>query len=382
MALFIPEWQRVSGSELQIKRVLALIDDAHVVRRPLRPQDSAADLFVQHPAKGWLALAACPLSFAELDPAQLFDSPRRTEFGQRLIALSTPGREHEGSPQGMAVLVVMWSCTSDETRVLAREPLVRHGTRLVSREQFMQLGSKLVSGLLEPMSERCAQALLGRFFPESEIALEQTTQRFWVRDNSARLQRFFLDGEQEWAVKLDLDLPDEQAQASADFSLRLVTGVAGSGKTLIAVHRALLLTELFPTQRVLLLIHNTPVVADLLDRLRRTRGALPSNLEVMTFFAWATRQWHRMFGHWPELSKDLPALVRHHRPRWPEIKLDDGLLVGELAFIDESLIGSEEDYLAAKRSGRGFALRAGERSQVWALRNALAASLGQRGTMA
>ncbi len=203
-----------------------------------------------------------------------------------------------------------------------------------------------------------------------------------MRDNSARLQRFFLDSEQEWAVKLDLDLPDEQAQASTNFSLRLVNGVAGSGKTLIAVHRALLLAELFPAQRVLLLIHNTPIVADLLDRLRRTRAALPPNLEVMTFFAWAARQWQRMFGHWPEMSNDLPALVRHHRLRWPELKLEDGPLVDELDFIDESLIGSQQEYLAAKRSGRGFALRAGEREQIWALREAVAAALGKRGEMA
>lgn len=382
MALFIPEWQRVSGSELQIKRVLAMLDDAHVIRRPLRPQAAPADLFVQHPAKGWLALAVSPLSFSELDPAQLFERLRRTEFEQRLVALSALGREHDDSPHGMAVLVVMWSCTSDEARVLAREHLVRHGARLVSREQFMQLGIKLVGGLLEPLPEHCAQALLGRCFPEAEIAPEQTTQRFNLRDNSARLQRFFLDCEQEWAVKLDLDLPEEQAQASTNFSLRLVNGVAGSGKTLIAVHRALLLAELFPAQRVLLLIHNTPVVADLQDRLRRTRGALPPNLEVMTFFAWGTRQWQRMFGHWPQMSNDLPALVRHHRLRWPELKLDDGRLAGEIDFIDETLIGSEEEYLAANRTGRGFALRASERGEVWALREAVAAALRQRGEMA
>jgi hypothetical protein len=382
MALFIPEWQRVSGSELHIKRVLAALDDAHVIRRPLRAQAGPADLFVQHPAKGWLALAVSPLTFAELDPAQLFDSPRRTEFEQRMAALSALGREDERSQHGMAVLVVMSSCTSDETRLLAREHLLRHGARLVSREQFMQLGIKLVGGLLEPMSEHCTQALLGRLFPEAEIAPEQTTQRWLLHDNSARLKRFFLDSQQEWAVKLDLDVPDEQAQAIADFSLRLVNGVAGSGKTLIAVHRALLLTELFPAQRVLLLIHNTPIVADLMDRLRRTRGALPPQLKVMTFFAWAARQWHCMFGHWPEISSDLPALVRHHRLRWPELKLDDGPLVDEIDFIDESLISSQAEYLAAKRIGRGFALRAGEREQIWALREAVAASLKKRGEMA
>lgn len=381
MALFVPEWQRSTAREQHLKRVLAALDDAHVVRRPLRPQSCAADLLVQHPVKGWLALAVSTLTFAELDPEQLFDSPRRAEFEQRLDALSRLGREHGDAVHGMAVLVVMWECSTDEARALGREPLARHGARLVSREQFAQLGLKLVGGLLERLPEQQAQLLLGTYFPETEIAPEQTTRRF-VRDSSARLQRFFLDSEQEWAAKLDLDLPDEPARSGSDFSLRLVNGVAGSGKTLVALHRALLLCELFPSQRVLLLIHNTPIVADLIDKLRRTRGAQPGNLELLTFHQWATRQWKNMFGRWPELSGGLPGLVQHHRLRWPELKFDDRQLVAEIDFIDESLFEDEPQYLAARRAGRGFALRAGERSQIWALREAVAAALHKQGEMA
>ncbi|HET9644341.1 MAG TPA: 3'-5' exonuclease, partial [Burkholderiaceae bacterium] len=177
-----------------------------------------------------------------------------------------------------------------------------------------------------------------------------------------------------------LEMPAEQRDTSRDFSVRLLNGVAGSGKTLIAIHRALLLAELFPRQRILVLIHNTPIVADLKDRLHRARGGLPRNVEMQTFFAWIRRQWRRLFGVFPAIAEheDVLELVHHHRLRLPGLSASDARLVAELDFIDDSLISDEAGYLAARRAGRGFALRAAERRQVWALYEAVTESLRRR----
>jgi superfamily I DNA/RNA helicase len=153
---------------------------------------------------------------------------------------------------------------------------------------------------------------------------------------------------------------------------------------LIAVHRGLLLAELFPRQRILLLIHNTPVVADLQERLHQTRGGLPPNVEVLTFFAWAYRQWQSVFRARPRMPDDPRAvhdLVQHHRLRWPELRCSNEQLAAELDFINEALIGDEQAYLAAARTGRGFALRAAERGQVWALYGAVTGSLRSSGLL-
>src|SRR2546429_45669 len=80
MATFIPEWNKSTGRELQIKRVINALDDAHVVRRPIRAGACPADLFIQHSSDGWLALAIETASFAELDPAQLFTSEACAQF--------------------------------------------------------------------------------------------------------------------------------------------------------------------------------------------------------------------------------------------------------------------------------------------------------------
>ena len=278
----------------------------------------------------------------------------------------------------------MWACSTEEVRLLGREYLARYGIRLVSREQFAQLGAKLVHGMLAPLCEEDEQHLRGTWFPEAEIPVLCTTRRFLKRDNSARLSRWFLDYDQEWAAKLDIELPHEQREMASDFSVRLLNGVAGSGKTLIAINRALLLAELFPRQRILVLIHNTPIVADLKERLHQMRGGLPANVEMLTVFQWLRQQWNRVFGGFPRMPEDPRAvdeLVQHHRMRWPDLKASTAQLVAEIDFINDMLIADERAYLAASRVGRRFALGAAERVQVWALYQAVTASLHRQGLM-
>ncbi|MBX3618606.1 MAG: ATP-dependent helicase, partial [Rhizobacter sp.] len=368
MATFIPEWVKVSGRHLQVKRALSELDDEHVVRRPLRQDKTAADLFVEHHAKGWLAVAVDDATFAEIDPAQLFDSERRTAFERRLAALQELRTASEHSGRAIESLLIMWNCSTDEVRALIKLHTHRLGTRFVSREHFVQLGAKLVSGLLTPIPAECAQWLLGTYFPEAEIPAVCTTRRFFHRDNSAKLQRFFLDRQQEWASKWDLELPEEQAGAAKDLSVRLVNGVAGSGKTLIALSRAIMLAEMLPQQRLLVLIHNTPVVADIKERMHRARGGVPPNLEITTFFGWAYQQWRAVFNANPKMPQGpqmLVDLVKQARQQVPDLKHSDDQLIEEMDFINNALITDESQYLEVNRAGRGFALRPKERSQFW-----------------
>lgn len=385
MATFIPEWVKLCARSVQIKRILNALDDEHVVRRPIRPDACCADLFVQHRAKGWLAIAVEEQPFADLGVSTLFDDERRLRFERRLADLQALLGDSTRSGERVEALVLMWSCSTDEVRALSKTYLARFGTRLIARETFAHLGTRLVGGLLEPLTPTVEQQLMGRFFPEAEIPAACLTRRLYHRDNSATLARHFLDRDQEWASKLDLDLPDEQAGAARDFSVRLVNGVAGSGKTLIALSRARLLAELFPSQAVLLLIHNTPIVADINDRLHRSGAAAPRNLEVTTFFAWASRQWRAVFQRAPRMPEDpraVPKLIRHHRHRLaPQLGLPEERLADELDFINESLILDEAGYLEASRAGRRFALRARERTQIWALYTAVTKALARDGQM-
>ncbi|MBI5861003.1 MAG: DEAD/DEAH box helicase [Rhodocyclales bacterium] len=371
MTVYIPEWTKVSGRNLQIKKVLNALDDVCVVRRPLRPTGWAPDLFVQHPETGWIAIAVSDESFSVLDSAQLFETEGRLAFEQLLARFADLKGISDPTNHNLLKLLLMWSCSPEEARVLSERYMDRFGVRLLSKEQFMRLGYKLIPRLFAQLGEKGEQLLLGHYFPEAEIPEIFTTRRHFHRDNSARLTRYFLDNQQEWAAKLDLEPPVEQAEVAKDFSVRVVNGVAGSGKTLIALNRALMLAEMFPSQRILVLIHNTPIVADIKDRLHRTRGSIPNNLEITTFFGWAHQQWRNVFQTRLKMpdrpQQEVPELIKHYRTRWPDLKLTEVQLVDELDFINESLIVDEPSYLVASRAGQGFALRAKDREQVWSL---------------
>ena len=86
MALFIPEWTRASGRQLQLKRVLNALDEETIVRKPLREEEAAPELFIEHGTRGWLALAVVDTPFDGLDARQLFASDTRSAFDARLAA--------------------------------------------------------------------------------------------------------------------------------------------------------------------------------------------------------------------------------------------------------------------------------------------------------
>jgi len=375
MALFIPEWTRASGRQLQLKRVLNALDEASVVRQPLRQEAGAPELFIEHPERGWLALAVVDTPFDALDGAQLFANDTRAAFEEQLTAWRAQ------LPPGLPLLILLWTCSDAEAQTLAHQLGEQQALHLLSRERFMEHGAGGLTALLRPISSEEDEDLRTRFFPESAIPLASVARRRFLRNNQAHL---FLDAQQEWASKLDLDLalPDEQAAAAADFAVRLVNGVAGSGKTLIALSRALLLARLHPRERVLILIHNTPIVADIRERLHRANGSLPRNLEITTYSAWAHRQWRRLYRAPLAMPSDpahLPQLLRRLRTSWPELKLPDAQLVEEFDFLNEMLVASEAEYMDTSRAGRGFALRAKERSEVWQLFAATTAALEEQG---
>ena len=383
MATFIPEWIKVSARFAHIKRSLNALGDEYVVRRPIRQATCPADFFIEHHLKGWLAIAVEDTPFSAIDSSSLFKSDKQVEFERRLESLEKQANTSGIIASKIEVLVLMWACSDDEVQALKKVFRGQYCAQFVSRDQFKKLGEKLIERLLSPIQEEARQWILGTHFPEAEIPLPCTTRRFFQRDNSAKLPRFFLDHEQEWASKLDFEIPEEQANTTKDFSVRLVNGVAGSGKTLIVINRALLLAEEFPTQKLLILIHNTPVVADIKDRLYRSRGGLPGNLEISTFFSWTCRQWKAVFNKIPQMpesgSETLPDQLHKAREAWPDLKLTDEQLIEEVNFINDTLILDEDAYLAFNRMGRGFALRSNERVQVWAIYESVKKALQKLG---
>jgi len=136
------------------------------------------------------------------------------------------------------------------------------------------------------LPESVLDALRQQFTPE--IAIPESfiarVQERPDRDISAKLTGFLLDLDQEWLAKEDLTLSDEAAVAVEGQKLRLVTGVAGSGKTLILLYRAMLQARLQPEAKILILTHNRPLTGELRDRFNQICPGV--DLNWRTFYQW------------------------------------------------------------------------------------------------
>jgi hypothetical protein len=205
------------------------------------------------------------------------------------------------------------------------------------------------------------------FTPESEVPENFVARTPLDRHTAAGLPASFLDFDQEWCVKNDLELPTQQKEivAGAPASVRLVTGVAGSGKSLVLLYRALLSANLHPAARVLVLTHNAPLQHELARR-SAFLADLPKNLVCTTFFKWAAAslgRWEKMW--WPS---DIERHLSRMKEEFPSLaNLSAAFLADEIGWMKDNRLLRQTLYLESDRAGRGTPMRGGQREEMWKL---------------
>ncbi|MCA9985573.1 MAG: DEAD/DEAH box helicase [Anaerolineales bacterium] len=224
----------------------------------------------------------------------------------------------------------------------------------------------LAGKLGSPLTPDALVALRQAFTPEVVIPATFTTRSPIERHTDAELTEHLLDYRQELLLKTDLDLTAPARAAANDFSIRLVNGVAGSGKSLIVIYRAHLLRQLFPHKKILVLTHNRPLIRDLRSRYERL-SAGDHSVTWYTFMGWCRRFWPAA-----ETWQDTVGMrQRDHliQAAWAETLADTSftaqMLADEIDWIKDRLLFNREDYLAGDRSGRGFALNESMRQRVF-----------------
>jgi hypothetical protein len=206
------------------------------------------------------------------------------------------------------------------------------------------------------------------FTPESEVPDAFVARTPLDRNTAPALPPCFLDFDQEWCVKNDLDLLPLHGELASEAatSVRLVTGVAGSGKSLVLLYRALLSARLHPDARVLVLTHNKPLRFELERRSKRL-AELPRNLSCTTFFQWAAMS----IGKWEERMwwpSDIERNVTRLKQAFPSLgKISTAFLTDEIGWMKDHRLLKRELYQNADRAGRGTPLRAGQRGEMWDL---------------
>jgi hypothetical protein len=246
------------------------------------------------------------------------------------------------------------------------------------------------------LSTPLADAEIGRireqFTPEVVVPAAFTVRQPIERHIKAELGNYLLDYDQEYALKLDLNLPQSEQTTARDFQLRLINGVAGSGKSLIVIYRAHMLRQLFPRKQILILTHNRALIHDLRRRYNHLKEGHLSNghlsdgggdVQMYTFLGWCRRHWPRT-EPWRKLISyrgrlDLATQIRHERLR--DTAVSEQMLLEEIDWYKDRLLFSRDDYLAADRAGRGFALNQSMRHRLFDAMTAYHDGLQQRRLM-
>jgi hypothetical protein len=226
------------------------------------------------------------------------------------------------------------------------------GVRLLGRKECGRAGA-LAEAILtsETRVFPASEQAIWRAAAVPEVRIDGPGERRrmrTVRVPEALVAPMLLDYRQERCVRLDVEDEVRTRNLGGDLRFRVITGVAGCGKTLVLMHRARLLAKLFPRKRIVLVSFNRPLTNDL--KLRLARHPEAARVECLTFNQWLYKI-RPPAGEFMTPS-ELRWWVEEERRGWPELgKQPVDWIIEELHWmLDQGLVG--EAYLSAPRKGR------------------------------
>ena len=193
-------------------------------------------------------------------------------------------------------------------------------------------------------------------------------RRFRVMTDVEELGRALDYPWDRWTVFLH---PAQRELAERDFDgPARVSGSAGTGKTIVALHRAVCLARRHPEARVLLTTFSEPLAAALRSRLRRlvnNEPRLGDRLEIESIGEVGHRLYQRNFDEPEFIARDrLVQLLENAAGDLENARFNSRFLLDEWTnVVDAWQIGSWEAYRDLKRLGRRTRLAESQRKQLW-----------------
>lgn len=195
-------------------------------------------------------------------------------------------------------------------------------------------------------------------------------RRFRLMTNVEELERALDFPWDKWTVFLH---PEQRELVERDYSgPARVSGSAGTGKTIVALHRAVFLARHNPESRVLLTTFSEALANALRTRLRRllsNEPRLAERLEVHSLDAIAQRLYERHFGRPQLVSREaVRKIIAEAATSAAVQKFKPGFLYAEWEeLVDAWQLGSWESYRDFNRLGRKTRLPEAQRVALWAV---------------
>lgn len=195
-------------------------------------------------------------------------------------------------------------------------------------------------------------------------------RRFRIMANKDELERALDYPWEKWTIFLH---PNQSQIVEREFSgPARVSGSAGTGKTIVAIHRAVFLARNHPEARVLLTTFSETLANSLRNKLRRlisNEPLLAERLEVHAIDEIGKRLYEANFGKANIVeSRELAEVIAVASEREPAQKFTQRFLVGEWEeVVDAWQLRTWEDYRDIKRLGRKTRLPEQHRAVLWSI---------------
>lgn len=207
-------------------------------------------------------------------------------------------------------------------------------------------------------------------------------RRFRVISDVEELERALAFPWEKWTTFLH---PAQRQWVERDYSgPARVSGSAGTGKTIVALHRAVFLVRSQPESRVLLATFSDTLANALRTKLRRlisNEPRLAERLEVHAMNAIGERLYEQRFGRPQIASRDqVRQWIEEAAAQVPGLKFTLNFLLTEWEdLVDTWQLESWEAYRNVKRLGRKTRLPEAQRAALWAVFDAVRERLSSEG---
>ena len=207
-------------------------------------------------------------------------------------------------------------------------------------------------------------------------------RRFRVMNDIEELERALTYPWEKWTIFLH---PSQREWVERDYSgPARVSGSAGTGKTIVALHRAVFLVRANPDSRVLLTSFSDTLADALRTKLRRlisNEPRLGERLEVHAMNAIGERLYQQEFGHPKIASAEVIRLfMAEAAASVADLKFSLGFLLTEWdEIVDAWQLHSWESYRDVTRLGRKTRLQESQRAKLWSVLEAVRARLRGEG---
>ncbi len=178
--------------------------------------------------------------------------------------------------------------------------------------------------------------------------------------------------------------PNQEAIVRANFrGPARVLGGAGTGKTVVAMHRARRLAKLFPNEKILFTTFNRNLAANIGTLLDGLCGAERANIEVTNIHAWAVAQLSKQSGKPSILGAGQvdecwnAALAGGTALDWARADYQEEWR----SIVQFHGVSSRDEYLKVSRAGSKKKLKRAERAKIWEGLAAFRAELDRRGLL-